>query len=518
MKRLILISILFLVQVAVAQTGKNEITDFFLNYVELLKNGYYTEALDEWSLYDRTITEQLEITYDKAPLKLEIGSALWEYLDDLKSSKAKLEISSVETNRGYARIEYQVCGDDTIAGVHYLNVESGDKPEVVTPLQVFTENWDEVSGTYFRTIFREQSLMERANIAVTDRFVNRVTKILGLSPEKLTRLESIKVRMFLCQSYGIVEQLAGGTRKEFYQPADAVVSIHFPDYNQIAQFLVTYANDNLPPYTLPIIKEGTAAFLGGCNGRSADVTLSLGKYIYEDEFTKLEDLITVSGFAALENNPDFSYPVAALFCKYLFEKLGSQKYFQLYRELSGSRAEVMAITIAQFQEQVATELGSDWQTVVTDFQEFVSSWTYQQITAGGSDQGELIYESGYAGVLVRVFADDTYYNFIVIADSADFNTAILSRYPGQSSSYESFLFAEQFPGRTYNQQRFGIIFTAVEAGSYNYLTNEITGKYIVDLTGKETLATGKPGEYRFRIQKQLLEGFAKQAKEVRPTR
>lgn len=495
-----------------ANYSEEDISKFFYRYAEALRIENYQVANTFWALYDQSMTNQLKISYQDYPVKLEIGSLLWQSLPGMRSGDLGLRVKDVEINRGFAKVTYMVIGQDTAVGVHYVDVESNTDPYLVSPLQVFGGNWDRDRSTYFDIIYRDPSLLESSNFQKADNFLKETAHFLGVPNEKLIILESLHARCYLCQSYGEIEQLNGGWQFDsFYEPADAIVSRYLPDRNQIVQFLVNYSIDELPPHTLPLFKYGTSTFIGGQNGRSRDVSLSLGKYIYQNAFTKLDDLMTVAGFNALEGNPDFSYPVAAIFCQYLFEKLGRDKYFKLYGGMSGSQEAIDSITTESCKAKVAAALGTDWSTVESDLNEFVNKIQYTDILPGASEDGELIFQSGYPGVLLKIVEDDKYINFIVDADSSTFSAAVLSGYPTKTSDYNSFLFEEHFPDTTYNQQHYGVIFTSSEIGCYDYYTNEITGKYIVGLIADKPLSTDKKGEYRFRIVKELLPTFSKEA-------
>jgi hypothetical protein len=388
---------------------------------------------------------------------------------------------------------------------------------LITPLEVFAENWDHTGSDYFEVISRDPSLLEESNLALADEYLRNTAEQLDLSPEKLIMLETSNVRSYLCQSLGEIEQLtSNGDLGAFYQPADAIVSRFCPDRNQIAQFLTEYAVDDPPSQTLPLFKYGTATFLGGHHGRSRDVSLSLGKYIFKNGFTKLEDLMTVAGFSAMEDNPDFSYPVAALFCNYLYDMMGREQYLSFYRQMCGTMAEIKAMTVEECKSAVSQALGVEWPEIESSFAAYVDSYSYTDVQPGESDQGELVLQSGIPGVLVQINSDDEYFNFLVKADSAQFSAAVLSKRVGENSEYRSFLFAEHFPELDYDRQHYGIIFTPSEVGCYDYFTNEIIGKYIVGLTADGTLATGENGEYGFRVRKELMPGFADEPIEVHP--
>lgn len=518
MRRAIL-ALLLLLSSSVFATEINEdaVGRAFARYIEALRIADYQTALEFWSLYDRTLTDQLKLQYPDAPVKLEVGSPIWNNIEAIRAGQMRLDVTGIELNRGFAKIDYVMTGADSILGVAYMDIESHQEPHLITPLQVFAEHWDHTTSDYFEVISRDPSLLEESNLALADEYLKNTAERLGLSREKLIVLETFYVRTYLCQSFGEIEQLtSNGELGAVYLPADAIVSRFCPDRNQIAQFLVEYAIDDLPSQTLPLFKFGTATFLGGHHGRSRDVSLSLGKYIFKNGFTKLEDLMTVAGFSAMEDNPDFSYPVAALFCSYLYDMMGRGQFLGLYRQMSGTMAQIKAISVEDCRSAVSQTLGVEWPEIESSFAAYVDSYSYTAAQPGGSDQGKLVLQSGIPGVLVQISSDDTYLNFLIKADSTQYSAAVLSKRVGENSSYRSFLFNEHFPEMEYDRRHFGVIFTPSEVGCYDYFTNEIIAKYIVGFTADDALTTGAKGEYRFRILKELMPGFADELLEVHP--
>jgi hypothetical protein len=499
-------------QVAVAEVSQQDVAKFFLSYIQVLKSGDNLEALNYWSLLDRTNADQLQIRYANTPNKLEGGSALLHYLGQLKSGVAKLDIDTITMNRGFAKINYRITTKDTsIAGAHFAVTTTTVEPSLTTPLRVFTESWDQAEGRFVNLTYRDPSLFERGNLETADQFIERTAKTLGISKEKMDRLETVKVKMFLCESYGEVQQVTGKSALgDFMKPLDAVVSRYFPAYHEIAEFLVAYANDSLPLYTLPFIEQGTATFLGGRWGRSGPVVLSLGSYIYCQNLMELDKLYSSADFSSYENNSDFSYPVAGLFCKFLYDKLGNEKYFELYRRLSGSEENVRAITPSTFKESVSAAVGIKWPALEAEFKEYAKVESYAGIAAGALDRGKLVFESGLTNCLVRVLEDSTHYNFLIQIKSGEPKAALIAEgATGAADPYRSFLFEEYFPGLKYDHQSWGLIFSSKEVGTYDFYTNVITGKYISGFTAAEEIA--KPGmkQYRFRVEKQLMQDFGK---------
>ncbi len=516
MKRLLAtVFLILLSQATMAQDKEHDIEKFFYRYIDLLKKADYPEALNSWSLLDRTISDQLKLHYVNEPVKLEMESTLWQFIDQLRNGSATLEIDTIRFRRDFAQINYTVnYGGKSFAGSSFAISESVLNPSLVSPVHVYCESWEEASSRFLRLKFRDPTLFQQQALDDADRFVEETARRIGLSNERMIILETLKFSVFLSESYGEVEQISGKLALGSLMPSmDAIVSKYLPPYHEIAQFLVNYSLKDAPAYTLPFMKYGTATFLGGRWGRSQEVLHSLGSYLYVNDLSSLDTLMSGKTFASFESNPDFAYPLAGLFCEYLWNQVGREKYFEIYRQFSGTRAQVDAFTADKFKETISNALAKDWAGIESEFKSTVKKDSYAGIEPGANEKGKLVFESGTATVQVRVFEDSTCFNFIASLKQNDAEAALLLANQGQSP-YRSFLFGEQFADSLYDNQVYGVRFSAAEAGTYNYYTNEISGKYIVGVSDSEPLADKTGTALRFRIDKRLLAGFDQLAAKI----
>jgi hypothetical protein len=244
--------------------------------------------------------------------------------------------------------------------------------------------------------------------------------------------------------------------------------------------------------------------------------LYLGGYIYTSGNCEWSDLLTYDSFRNWEDNPDFTYPVAGLFCKFLFEEIGREKYFQLYRQLSGSEAEVKAITEKKFQDVVAAITGKTWVALQAEFKTYVSKQSSAGIFAGAPDRGKLVYQSGTTEFQIRILEDSAYYNVEITPKAGDVKAAVLIGGSNDHGPYESFLFKVYFLESAWNYQHYALIFSVGEVGTYDFYTNAITGKYSVDFSAGEPILNPGTHQYRFRVEKQLLSDIDKQSIKLYP--
>ncbi len=497
---------LLLLTVSIPATAQeDEVIQRVNEYVELLKAEKYGEAKGYWALLDQSRSEDLKIEYENCPLKLEIGSPLWQHLSEIRAGTAEFRVSVVSIARDYAKVTYSILlPADTLWGTHYFLVGGVTEPQLVATPNVYTDSWESTETDFLRLRYRDETIFNTQAAAQTDQFIRELGKKLGVSNEKMFILETIKLNGVLCGTYGEVELITGkqalGT---FMKNYDGIVSKHFPPFHEIARFMVAYANEKLPPVTLPFMEYGTATFLGGRWGRSADVLEALGSYLYLNDLVSLDTLITAKDFATFNANPDFAYPLAGLFCNFLFDKLGRADYFKLYRQLSGSDADVAAITRADFQKAVGTATGTEWSSLIAEFKSWLPDNDSGRMAAGASEAGKLVYETGLKGILLRMYEDSLWYNVVARVDDPDTKAAILLR-QRYGSKYSSSLFQEQFPDTIFDNYQYGILFSNVEAGAYSYVANNIIGKYIVGMTGDEPIYDPSSGEIRFRVDKAIL--------------
>ena len=519
MKRLLAIILLLVSQTVFAQDKERDIEKFFTRYVDLLKKGDYPEALNCWGLLDRTISDQLKLQYVNEPVKLEMESPLWRNIEALRAGTATIKVDTIRFSRDFAQIYYTIkSGNQSTVGRSYAISESVLNPSFVSSLHVYCEAWEETNSRFLRLKYRDPSLFQTSAVEDADQFIEATAKRLGISNEKMMILETIKFNAFLCESYGEVEQITGKLALGAMMPSmDAVISKYMPPYHEICQFLVNYSQKDLPSHTLPFMKYGTATFLGGRWGRSPEVLHSLGSYLYLNDLAPIDTLIPRAWFEGFESNPDFAYPIAGLFCEYVWNKIGRERFFELYRQMSGTREQVDAITADNFKQAVSAAIGKDWATIEKEFKNGMMQAKYTGIAPGARDKGNLVLESGTPSLQVRVLEDSTHYNFFVKLTQNDAQGALLLANMGPSP-YKSFLFGEQFTDTTYLNQVYGIRFSAAEAGTYNYYTNEITGKYIVGVTANEPLADKSGSTLRFRVEKKLLDGFDKLVSKVVDTK
>ena len=508
MKRLLVIIVLLLSQIAFAQDKERDIEKFFLGYVEYLKAEDYHSAANVWALLDRTISEQLRIAYTDVPVKMEMDSPLWKHLAELRNGSATLTIDTVRFSRDFARINYTIkSGGKSIPGRSYAISESVLNPRLVSAFHVYCESWEEISSRFLRLKYRDPSLFKQESLDEADEFIEATGRKIGLSAEQMIILETIKFNAFLCESYGEVEQVSGKMALGSFQPSmDAVISRYMPPYHELAQFLVNYSLKNPPAHTHALFKYGTATFLGGRWGRSAEVQLSMGSYLYLNELAELDTLMVSESFPSFDANPDFAYPLAGLFCEYLWTQLGRVKYFEVYRQFSGSRDQVNAIDAAKFKEMIETAVGKDWTTFLADFKKHVATENMAGVTPGGADKGNLVFESGTNSFLVRVLEDSTHYQFVVDLKQADAEGTLLLANLGKVP-YKSFLYGEHFADTAYGNQVYGVRFSAAEVGTYDYYRNLISGKYIVGLSSPEPLVDKSGKSLKFRVENRLLSGF-----------
>jgi len=131
--------------------------------------------------------------------------------------------------------------------------------------------------------------------------------------------------------------------------------------------------------------------------------------------------------------------------------------------------------------------------------------------------GEIVYQSGTSQYSVTVY--DNGDRYLIDSYSFDGHTpvsfALIFNYNSgrYTTVFQSSLFTKHFPDREYVKQFYGVLIDPGEIGTYNYLLNEITGKYIFGLGGEDEICPNE--KISVEVEKELLpDDFSKFHSEI----
>jgi len=497
----ILIATLFLIlhSPSFSQDKSDEVLchELMQNYFDLILSGNYTSALDLWEPSALSRAERLAINYSDIPIKPDCGSPVIYDFARLQQFLYSNLTSPKKIDSGLVRVEIQFrLGDEKIV-YSYLLKKKDEYFWIIFPQDYYAGDWPISESKYFRFHVNPKQDSFFNNIAVKslDDYVERTAKKIIIPPERLALLAEKKIDYYFCRGEEEVQKISGRTTKGVYDlGADAIISSIFPHYHEVTHLLINFKLKELPLFTLPFIQEGTAVYFGGQWQRAPEVMLDFGEYILNYKIVELDSVL------ADKSDPntvsaDISYPVDACLMEYLFSTLGSDKFFGLYRSLSGDYNYFINSTQDSAKRILAAQTGKSWEQIKTDFEAFLKTQQSRgglifpgEITTGKEivkDSG-LVISSSDKWLKIEYYAnkdDKADVNFLFGKDTA---------MAGKLSS----IFIEQYKDtRPFEGYRFGIRLDRNEAGLYDYSTNQLMAKYVHDFDPGPNYYDSASGKY-----------------------
>jgi hypothetical protein len=286
-----------------------------------------------------------------------------------------------------------------------------------------------------------------------------------------------------------------------------VISRHLPHFHEITHELVNYRMARLPLYTLPFMQEGIASWIGGRWGRSPRVIRYAGNIIFDYELIEPEVLLTFNGFNKEGGGADLTYPAAALLAGYLFESLGPDRFFELYRTLSGSSQAVSEMHRGFVISTLEQSTGMSWEELLSEFHAFRSSYRESGLTAGVSGDIEHAGETfDFGARAVRKLALSDRVEYVCeLPENRSWSVLLFDTGEKAEDSYRSRLFAEHIPHETYTGQRYGLRFGPEEVGLYDYWTNTLLANYVSSLAPSPDYENKNDNTISFAVPKGIVD-------------
>jgi hypothetical protein len=452
-------------------------------------------------------SKRLDIRYENILAKYDCGSPIIAYLEFVRAGAISIDFPDYRDAGDYLEIDVRLSmARDSLEFAYYLE-ESDGRWRISSPLRIFTCGWNRTSTKYCNIIYRDSSLINGYALEALDEYIERAADILQISREKMKLLANQKLDYYLCDSTDIKLLTGYDAHGMCNLQFDAIISRHLPHEHEISHFLINYALGELPLYTLSFFQEGLAVALGGRWGKSREVILQLGYVIIENDFMDLEGLLTHDGFHKKCDSPDISYPMCGLFLDLLISRIGIDSLKKLYLEVSGNESKLYGITLDDVKELISSFFSAKWPEILGIFdihrRKFESSGIKPAPEAVTSPPD---IETRFSGGVVRIWDIKNQYLFEIRAEESIASGVILlkSKKDSISPAYRSWMYSEHLPGRDYNSEMFGIVFTSSEIGLYNYFTNHLLAKYVSGFFGNESLLSGDGKSIRFYLDKQTI--------------
>jgi hypothetical protein len=491
-----------------ADIDKNQSRALIQYYFDLIKSGNYESAQGLWEPSTLARATRLGIEYDDAPVKPDCSSPVIYDFDAVKEILPAGLYSMASIDSGVIRWKFEAEVDEDKFQHFYYAADIDGYFWLVTPRDYYARDWPIEVSKYFRFYTNPDRVDHLNDIIVEslDAFVDGVAENISISPERMKLLAEQKIDYYLCSGETEVEKLSGERSRGVYDPgSDAVITTFIPHYHQVALLLMNFKLQKLPLFTQSFLRMGLATHLGGRWQRAPEVVFDFGNYILRYDVAEIDSVLSFEGF----NDPasgDVTYPVGACLAEYLYTRLGSEAFFGLYRDLSGSYPDVVRCSVSETKDKIANATGASWEEFKQDFDDFLESRRDRHglIHPGDVKTNEVLVSDG--GLTLSVsdrWLKVEYQSDTEIKPEVDILFGKMSTLEGKSSM----LFNEQYQyRREYQGYRYGIRLDMNETGLYDYATNQIKAKFIDDPVDKSAYFDIKRNRISAYFDKGLLDG------------
>jgi hypothetical protein len=440
-------------------------------YLRAVIDGDEVTALQSWRPRDVALAGRLDVSYTDQPLKIDGDSPIWRCLPALRDSAASYAIEPARRV-----VEGPLAG--TIAGTlaiqqaghqvrfTYTFLEDRGRWLLASPVRFVADRRTAAKGRYV-TVYGQQSGLPAGVasfvIAQLDSCIEAVAVVLDLPADRRELLEREKLG-YLFVGPREVELLAGApTVGVANLQQDLVVTSHPCHAHEMTHLLVNFWLSELPLFTLPLLQEGTAVHLGGRWGRHPRVLAAVGRTSLSTGLVTIDELLTYESFHA--RSADLTYAPAGVFVGFLLHGHGSPGLRAAYRAVSGTAAEVTGWNEQEVKERLAQAMGTTWQELAAEFQEYLARSALEPLIKPGSSPCPFSAMNGLNGKRLTVLVSPCDAWRVVASEGPPLGAILCGAGPAQPPNA---LFAEHFPGRVYHGERFGLLFSPEEVKLYDY--------------------------------------------------
>ena len=462
--------------------GVSTLTDYF----DMLVSGNLESAGYLWrqDTYERA--SRFGIEYTGIPLKVDCNSPIVRNLEVMQNHlQPPVKSVAILQPENYSRLEFNNIVAGQVVRHSYYTQQLGKYPWLIHAQDYHARDWSIVESGYFRIHAHPRVLafLNQATLAAADTFVEAMADSLDLSKELRTELATSKIEYFYCDSDSTVKEIIGHqVQGTFDLPTNDIISATFPHFHELLHLLVNAKLKKLPLFTLPLFREGIAVRYGGRWGKGSNALADLGIFMHRQEIVPFDSILTFSNFSGY-SGADIAYPVAGVFTGYLLERLGLERFLQLYLAFSGPFEQLQAMTTAEIQVKIAdlTEQ-ADWTAVMADFSEYLDTYSEKHGVAhpGGLAKAKPILSQ--PAFTVASDGDWLAFDFPCPPTDTVAGTLLWGKVD-KFAAGKSALFIEQFKAdRAFDGYRYSVRFDQFEVGLYDYATNQLLAKYIWGIT------------------------------------
>lgn len=493
--------------------------DILGEYFDLLISGNVESAMYLWNEPSLERASRFGIVYTDIPLKNDCNSPV---IRDLKLFRNHLQpvakrIIALD-DQNYQRLLYSSIVEGELVEHNYYMYFDGNYWWLCYPQDYYCRDWPVRESRYLRLHVdpSAERYLNPVSIEAADSFIERIADSLKLSKDQMKMLRDEKIDYFYCGSDSTIEQITGHLVKGVFDlPSNDLISSFFPHYHELIHFLVTLKLQRLPLYAQPLLREGIAVTWGGRWGKTPTSLLDLGGFLYREKIVDLDSMLTMSLFE-LHSGADIGYPVAGLFCAFLLDRMGRERFFEVYLKLSGDFETVYAQTVPEV-KQIFVEAAKtkDWAGFLERFDKFIEKVLDSRlmIRPGTLAKGKVLIEGD--NYIVR--ANKHWLGFEFSFEPGQKTTGnLMFGFDKRLAAVSSILFGEQYGVATnVDGYRFGVRFDRNEVGLYDYATSHLMAKYIWGITPSDDYFDEANNRITLMLHKDLLKNHLPEKNDVK---
>ena len=425
------------------------------------------------------ISKRLGIEYESVDNKFLISYDIEDMIkNSIKRDELDYNIQTVNLGADYSKV---------ILSIKELNYQKEfyfKDGKYISPISYYSRGWKEVESKYFRFLISDTTLFNSYCIDNLENFFLKIARLLHFGDRRLKEIEANKIYYILCKDEEEIELLTGFNIRGTYNLAyDFVITTFNSHYHELMHLLMNFKLQRLPLYTHPFFQEGFAVAFGGRGGKEPEVILGIGSFLYNSKMLDYSSLLKKDDFYQFDAS--LSYPASGLYNKFLIEKIGIERYLELYRKYSGTADEVGKMEI--FENELPQR--SVWE-------EFLADYSKKKAIDFKSPriQTQLIYD----GPSAKIFEDSQRYYFNI-------RDTLLIGTDSKGKEYQSKKFHQVFKNRKYRGEKYLILANANEISVYNLFTNNLIANYVSSFSDTYSSVTSENGLYYFSVRKHIFD-------------
>jgi hypothetical protein len=470
-------------------------------YLQAVLQDDWQAAAALWSPAGVEMSNRLGISYRDLPLKLDSASMIVLERTAIQLREIAISVAEIIDLGSSTRIRFLLQAGDQTATADYTAVPTDGAWRFVDPAAALASGWNHRSTEFLDLYVQPSRQISEEAIRVLDQFIGETCERFGVPADRVEHLRAQKLRYYFCDDATVTEIVGAPTRGAALLQTDAVVTSEPCHLHELAHLLINYALQDLPLYTLPVLQEGTAVALGGRWGRSPDVMQGLGKYLLQNEMLSVDELLPWTEFR--NQSADWTYAPSGILAGFLLDSLGSERFLQLYGDLSGRLPDLISLDRTTIQDRICAAAEMDW----THLQGQLTS-SLESLSCGGVlpiefCRGSVVSEVRASGVAITVSREGPWLYWEAKTVALPLDCVVFVREP-EGPTIASRLFAERFPNRVFEEESTAVIITPEEIGIYDFRTDLLVAKYVASFCPEQSVVTEDGGRLRFRVRAELL--------------